>query len=178
MGAPCSGLVWCLTNHYPRSREHFFNPSARHQPHPFGGLGLMHRDQRRPDLHRYGTFRPRQTGFAAILSGTGKRHSQPRHLLPGARDAGPGGFPTVVSGVYGAVCGRHCGCGGLGWQDLAPFLRPGRRAFAAAFGQRLGGRAALGVGTSGRGRQIQRDYRSAQTAGNAEFARQGGYSDL
>ena len=38
----------------------------------------------------------------------------------------------------------------LGWQDLAAFLRPGRRAIAAASGQRLGRRAALGVGTGGR----------------------------
>ena len=40
MGAPCFGVVFCIKNHYPRSREHFLTPSARRHTHPFGGLGF------------------------------------------------------------------------------------------------------------------------------------------
>ena len=43
MGAPSFRVVFVLTNHYPRSREHFLiplSPAVRHHTHPFGGLGL------------------------------------------------------------------------------------------------------------------------------------------
>ena len=46
MGAPCFGSVFCLKNHYPRSREHFFIPPPRRDTHPFGGLGLRELGQR------------------------------------------------------------------------------------------------------------------------------------
>ncbi|MYC34297.1 MAG: transposase family protein [Chloroflexi bacterium] len=52
-------------------------------------------------------------------SGTGKRHSQPRHLFPDVGDAGSGGFSAVVPGVHGAVCRRHRGYGGIGWRPCA-----------------------------------------------------------
>ena len=68
-----------------------------------------HRRLRRPDWHRHGTVRPGQTGVSGVLSGAGKRHSQPRYLFPGAGQTGSGSFRAVVCGVHGTVCRRRSG---------------------------------------------------------------------
>ena len=50
--------------------------------------------------------------------------------------------------------------------------QPCRAVLPAASGQRPGRGAAAGFGATGRGREIQRDYSTAQAPGNADFAGQ------
>lgn len=59
------------------------------------------------------------------------------------------------------------GGGRRGRQDLAPVLRPGRRASSLALGQPLGARTAVVLGTGSGSRQIQRNHGLAPAAGVA-----------
>ena len=71
----------------------------------------------------------------------GKRHTQPRHLLPDPGNAGPGWVSS--SGSWVSCRGLPRGCQGvlaLDGKDPAPVLRPGPPgALRPAPGQRLGG---------------------------------------
>ena len=51
-------------------------------------------------------------------------------------------------------------------ESVAPFVRPSQRQIGLAHGQRLGLRATLGAGANRHRREIERDYRRTEAAGN------------